>query len=116
VDEDLGLCHVRVPTWLPCRLQICFNGHNWLAGQLRKLGIDYRMADNAFSHIADWQRAQRISHGWEAKRIHARLDEFAAAVRPDLSRLRQRIPLERGPVRIRHRHRLPQTGGSAGDP
>ena len=23
VDEELGLCHVRVPTWLPCRLQIC---------------------------------------------------------------------------------------------
>ena len=33
VDEDLGLCYVRVPTWLPFRLQICFNGHNWLAGQ-----------------------------------------------------------------------------------
>ncbi|MGA3239884.1 MAG: MarR family transcriptional regulator [Bryobacteraceae bacterium] len=77
MDEDLGLCHVRVPTWLPCRLQVCFNGHNWLAGQLSKLGIDYRMADNAFSHIADWQRAQCISNGWEAKRIHVRLDEFA---------------------------------------
>jgi hypothetical protein len=23
-----------------------WSGHNWLAGQLRKLGIDYRMADN----------------------------------------------------------------------
>jgi hypothetical protein len=23
VDEELGFCHVRVPTWLPCRLQIC---------------------------------------------------------------------------------------------
>jgi hypothetical protein len=77
VDEDLGLCHVRVPTWLPCRLQICFNGHNWLAGQLSRRGIEYRMVDNAFSHIADWQRAQRISNGWEAKQIHARLDEFA---------------------------------------
>ena len=77
VDEELGLCHVRVPTWLPCRLQICFNGHNWLAGQLRKLGIDHRMADNALSHIADWPRAQRIANGWEAKRIHAWLDELA---------------------------------------
>ncbi|HEY1897375.1 MAG TPA: hypothetical protein VGG62_13930 [Terracidiphilus sp.] len=77
MDEELGLCHVRVPTWLPCRLQICFNGHHWLAGQLRKAGIDYRMADNAFSHIADWQQAQRISNEWEAKRMHARLDEFA---------------------------------------
>jgi hypothetical protein len=77
VDEYLGLCHVRVPTWLPCRLQICCNGHNWLAGQLSRLGIEYRMADNAFSHIADWQRAQRIANGWEAKRIHGRLDQFA---------------------------------------
>jgi hypothetical protein len=58
-------------------LQVCFNGHNWLAGQLRKLGIDHRMADNAFTQIADWARAQRISNGWEAKRIHARLAEFA---------------------------------------
>jgi hypothetical protein len=53
VDAELGLCHVRVPTWLPCRLQIYCNGHNWLAGQLGKLGIDYRMADNAFTHITD---------------------------------------------------------------
>ena len=77
MDEDLGLCHVRVPTWMPCRLQVCFNGHNWLAGQLRKQGIDYRMADNAFSHIADWQQAQSISNGWEAKSIHARLTAMA---------------------------------------
>jgi hypothetical protein len=54
-----------------------WSGHNWLAGQLSKLGIDYRMADNAFTHIADWQRAQRLSNGWDAKRIHARLNELA---------------------------------------
>jgi hypothetical protein len=54
-----------------------WSGHNWLAGQLRKLGIDYRMADNAFTHIADWQRAQRISNAWEAKRIHERLNDLA---------------------------------------
>lgn len=23
IDEELGLTYVRVPTWLPCRLQIC---------------------------------------------------------------------------------------------
>ena len=76
---------MRVPTWLPCRLQICFNGHNWLAGQLNKLGIDYRMADNAFSHIADWQQAQRISNGWEAKTNPCEARRVRAAVLPDLS-------------------------------
>src|SRR6266478_5421113 len=30
-DPRLGLVHVRVPTWLPLRLQVYFNGHSWLA-------------------------------------------------------------------------------------
>src|SRR5438270_9758734 len=77
IDEELGLCYVRVPTWLPCRLQIYFHGHNWLAGQLRKQGIEYRLIDNAFVEIADWPRAQRIANGWTAKRMHRKLDEFA---------------------------------------
>src|SRR5436189_300447 len=82
IDEDLGLCYVRVPTWLPCRLQIYFNGHNWLAGQLRKQGIEYRLIDNAFVEIADWPRAQRIANRWAAKRIHRKLDEFARGYCP----------------------------------
>ena len=31
IKEELGLCYVRVATWLPCRLQVYCNGHNWLA-------------------------------------------------------------------------------------
>ena len=34
----LGLVYVRVPTWLPFRLQMYFNGHNWLASRLRRAG------------------------------------------------------------------------------
>lgn len=77
MDEELGLCYVRVPTWLPCRLQIYFNGHNWLARELNKHQIGYKLLDNAFVEVEDWGRAQRISDGWEAKRIHRRLEEFA---------------------------------------
>ena len=82
IDEELGLCYVRVPTWLPCRLQIYFNGHNWLASQLRKRKIDYRLLDNAFVQMGDWERAQHIVNGWEAKRIHRKLDEFAKTYCP----------------------------------
>src|SRR5690606_24751580 len=39
IDEDLGLCFVRVPTWLPFKLQIFFNGHGWLAKELDKRGL-----------------------------------------------------------------------------
>ena len=81
IDEELGLCYVRVPTWLPCRLQIYFNGHNWLASQLRKRKIDYRLLDNAFVQIGDWERAQ-IVNGLEARRIHRKWDEFAQTYCP----------------------------------
>jgi hypothetical protein len=77
LDEELGLCYVRVPTWLPCRLQIYFNGHNWLAGLLRKRKIDFALLDNAFVEMADWKRAQQMANGLEMKRLHHRLDEFA---------------------------------------
>src|ERR1035441_7072944 len=77
LDEELGLGYVRVPTWLPCRLQVYFNGHNWLAAQLKKRDIGYRMLDNAFVEIDDWAQAQRIADGWQAKRIHWKLDELA---------------------------------------
>jgi hypothetical protein len=77
IDEELGLCHVRVPTWLPCRLQVYFNGHHWLASVLRKRGIDFNLVDNAFVEIGNWARAQQIANGLEIKRLHRRLDEFA---------------------------------------
>src|SRR5487761_629360 len=77
MDEELGLAYVRVPTWLPCRLQIYFNGHNWLAAQLRKHHIQYELRDNAFVDIGDWQQAQRLADDWRVKQIHFRLDQFA---------------------------------------
>jgi hypothetical protein len=82
LDEELGLCYVRVPTWLPCRLQIYFNGHNWLARLLGKRKIDFTLLDNAFVEIADWGRAQQIVNGLEMKRLHHRLDEFACRFCP----------------------------------
>lgn len=77
MDEELGLAYIRVPTWLPCRLQIYFNGHNWLAAQLRKRNIRYELRDNAFLDIGDWQQAQRLAGGWRVKQMHLQLDQFA---------------------------------------
>lgn len=82
IDDELGLCYVRVPTWLPCRLQIYFNGHNWLAARLRKQKLAYRLVDNAFVEIANWTRAQQIADGWEIKRLHGKLDQFAQTYCP----------------------------------
>jgi len=77
IDKYLGLCYVRVPTWLPFRLQVYFNGHNWLANMLSKEGIDYQMGDNAFLNISDFEKAQKISDRFSVAALHTLLDNFA---------------------------------------
>ena len=82
IDELLGLCYVRVPTWLPFKLQIFFNGHGWLACELSKKNISYKMMDNAFIEIEDWDKAQTISDNMKIEKLHKRLDAFAAKFCP----------------------------------
>lgn len=77
VLEDLGLCFLRVPTWAPFRLQFYYNGHNQLASQLTKAGIGFRLVDNVFVSIEDFEQAQRLSDGLRADLLHRTLDEVA---------------------------------------
>ena len=77
IDEQLGLCYLRVPTWCPFRLQFYFNGHNWLARQLHKAGIGYQLLDNAFVRIDDFEAAQPIADGLSIRALHHALDQFA---------------------------------------
>src|SRR5216684_6192065 len=46
IDEEFGLCYLRVPTWAPFRLQFYGNLHNWLARQLQQAGIENHLLDN----------------------------------------------------------------------
>jgi hypothetical protein len=87
IDPEFGLCYLRVPTWSPFRLQFYFNGHNWLAAQLRHRGIGFTMRDNAFTAIADWQHAQRLADQLEVARLHRALDRLARRYCPVVTRL-----------------------------
>jgi hypothetical protein len=77
IDDLLGLCYIRVPTWLPFKLQIFFNGHAWLSNKLKSSNINHQMLDNAFVSIDDWKKAQKISHNLSLEKLHKRLDDFA---------------------------------------
>jgi hypothetical protein len=87
IDEELGLCHLRVPTWCPFRLQFYFNGHNYLASQLKADGIEFTMRDNAFTQIADWHKAQALSDRLDVSQLHPRLDQLAARYCPVIAPL-----------------------------
>lgn len=89
IDEDLGLCYVRVPTWCPFRLQVYSNGHSYLARQLTKCQIEYRMLDNAFGWIADFERAQQLADHFSVEMVHRKLDGFAARYCPVIGQFGQ---------------------------
>ncbi len=82
LDPELGLCYVRVPTWAPFRIQVYFNGHNWLAHRLDERGSKYTLADNAFLTIDDFAAAQRLADDLDVKPLHKALDRFAATFCP----------------------------------
>jgi hypothetical protein len=89
IDEELGLCYVRVPTWCPFRLQFYCNGHNWLARQLDRKKIVFTLLDNAFTRIQDFSAAQALADGWEPARLHRKLDEFAERYCPMVKQIEE---------------------------
>jgi hypothetical protein len=77
IDEEVGLCYLRVPTWCPFRLQFYCNGHSWLENKLTANGIGYAMADNAFIRIDDFTKAQSLSDQLKPDDLHRILDRYA---------------------------------------
>lgn len=77
IDEEVGLCYLRVPTWCPFRLQFYCNGHAWLENKLVANGIGYAMADNAFIRIDDFDSAQSLSNQLKPDDLHRILDRYA---------------------------------------
>ncbi len=101
IDEEFGLCHLRIPTWAPFRLQACGNrgradacanvtwapfrlqacgnGHEWLERQLRAEGIKFTKEDNCFTHVGDYAAAQALAMKFDPQRLHTMLGKMAAA-------------------------------------
>ena len=77
IDEDFGLCYLRVPTWAPFGLQFYCNGHSALARSLEREGIEFVQEDNAFLRIADIERAQALADRFNPEQLHRRLTRYA---------------------------------------
>jgi hypothetical protein len=89
IDETLGLCYMRVPTWAPFRLQFYFNGHNWLASELKREGLPYSLMDNAFDAIDDFDAAQKLSDHLNVDILHRILDHYAQLFCPVMDTFEQ---------------------------
>ncbi len=90
IDEEVGLCYLRVPTWCPFRLQFYCNGHSWLETRLLLHGVGHAMADNAFIRIDDFAKAQSLADQLKPDDLHRILDRYAAMCCPVLDVFEQK--------------------------
>ena len=60
MDEQVGLAHVRLQTWLPLGVRVCMNGREWLCRQLDRDGVGYDRRDNCLAWVSDAKRAQEL--------------------------------------------------------
>lgn len=87
IDAELGLCYFRVSTWCPFRVQFYFNGHAWLASQLKRQAVAFQLQDNAFVQIADYAVANELVAHFDWAALQRRLDRFAEQYCPIVNTL-----------------------------
>lgn len=75
-DKDFGLCFIKVCTYLPFEVKVCFNGHEWAKQQLRQAGIVFEALSNGFASCAEPERLQSICHQLNAGKIQAFFDHW----------------------------------------
>ena len=78
---------MRLESWFPLTIQVCINGHDWLARKMDRHGVNYRKVDNAFVALSDPKRAQRFADAMAKANWPRILDAFAHRVNPLLGDL-----------------------------
>ncbi len=80
LDRDFGLMFVRIQSWFPFTVQVCVNGHSWLARQMSKRRMAFIQHDNAFVNIDNPTKAQRLAGGFSRLQWFRLFDRWAGIV------------------------------------
>jgi hypothetical protein len=87
LDPVLGLCHVRIQSWLPFTVHVCVNGREWLCRQLQDRGIGFTRSDNTLTRVDDVQTAQQLLDAQPWADWSGMLDRLLKQSCPELLRL-----------------------------
>ena len=71
LDEDFGLAFIKVCTYLPFEVKVCFNGHEWAKQQMRKAGVAFAALDHGFATCADPEYLQATCHQLTGEQVQA---------------------------------------------
>ena len=59
-DEKLGLCYLKISSYLPFVTEFYFNGHNYLKKQFDLANKKYTMKDNSFTKVEDLEMLNNL--------------------------------------------------------
>lgn len=74
--DDFGLGFIKVCTYLPFEVKVCFNGHSWAKRQLTREGIGFEPLANGFATCADPARLQALCHALSGAAVQAFFDRW----------------------------------------
>jgi hypothetical protein len=94
VHPQFGFMSARLQTWFPFNIQICLNGREWLARQLRRRRSDFKRADNCFTWLRNVELAQRLLSQQLQTDWPAALDAIARSLNPLHSEIFKAQPME----------------------
>lgn len=52
-DKELGLCYLKISSYIPFVCEFYMNGHNYIKQQFDIRGLDYKMKDNSFVKVSE---------------------------------------------------------------
>jgi hypothetical protein len=85
VDPVMGPMCLRVASYLPFSVNCYFNGHSFLAQQLRRRGIRFRKDDNAIVGCEQPEVLSELATTLDAKTLRERADHWAFRLAPSFS-------------------------------
>lgn len=80
LDEGFGMFFIKICTYFPFDVKVCFNGHEWAKQQLRKEGIGFEALSNGFLSCEDPARLQKICYQLDAEKIQALFDHWVEQI------------------------------------
>lgn len=95
LHPQFGFMSARLQTWFPFQVQICLNGREWLAWQLRRRSrSDFKRVDNCFTWLGNPGFAQRLMDEQLTTDWPQTLDAIAHAVNPLHEKIFKSSPMQ----------------------
>jgi hypothetical protein len=102
LDPVMGPMSVRVASYFPFNITVYCNGHSFVAQELRRAGVRFRKADNAFLAVADVPSLQAAADRLTAAVLQRRCNYWVRRLVPVFS------PNEREALRPGYRYSMAQ--------